>query len=88
MPDHVHAIFRLIGSRVLHEVLKAVKGRTAHPINEISQRQGRVWTQETFDHIVRDDADWAEKIEYIRQNPVRKGLVRSAQDYRWLYVRK
>ena len=68
--------------------MKAVKGRTAHRINEIAQRKGKVWTQETFDHIVRDDAEWNEKIEYIRQNPVRKGLVTSSEEYCWLYVRR
>jgi hypothetical protein len=27
-----------------------------------------------------------EKCEYIRQNPVRAGLVQIAEDYRWLWV--
>ncbi|MFZ1889516.1 MAG: transposase [Candidatus Binataceae bacterium] len=87
MPDHVHAIFRLIGTLTLIQVLKSIKGRTAHRINEITGRQGQVWTQESFDHIVRSEAEWQEKIEYVRHNPLKKGLVSSPSQYKWLYIR-
>jgi REP element-mobilizing transposase RayT len=87
MPDHAHAIFRLIGTLTLTEVLKRLKGRTAHRINQITGRQGQVWMQESFDHIVRGEVEWLEKIEYIRQNPLTKGLVSSPDQYKWLYIR-
>lgn len=87
MPDHVHVIFRLIGTLTLVQVLKRIKGRTAHRINQITGRQGQVWTQESFDHIVRDESKRQEKIEYIRDNPLKKGLVSSPAEYKWLYIR-
>jgi REP element-mobilizing transposase RayT len=71
MPDHAHAIFRLIGMLTLTQIMKSIKGRSAHRINEITGKKGQVWTQETFDHIVRDEADWQEKMAYVRQNPVK-----------------
>ncbi|MHB8384109.1 MAG: REP-associated tyrosine transposase [Candidatus Binataceae bacterium] len=86
IPDHVHAIFRLIGTLSLIQVLKSIKGRTAHRINEITGRRGQVWAQESFDHIVRGESEWQEKIEYIRQNPQKKGLVSSPEQYKWLYI--
>jgi REP element-mobilizing transposase RayT len=87
MPDHAHAIFRLIGTLSLTQILKGIKGRSAHQINKITGRQGQVWTQESFDHIVRGEADWEEKMEYVRQNPMKKGLVSSPEQYKWLYIR-
>jgi REP element-mobilizing transposase RayT len=42
MPDHAHAIFRVIWTLTLTQILKAIKGRSAHGINEITQRQGQV----------------------------------------------
>lgn len=87
MPDHAHAIFRLIGTLSLAQVLKGIKGRSAHRINEITGRQGQVWTQESFDHIVRGEAEWEDKMEYVRRNPVKKGLVLSPEQYEWLYIR-
>ncbi|MGC1678131.1 MAG: transposase [Candidatus Binataceae bacterium] len=88
MPDHVHAIFRLFGTLTLIQILKSIKGRTAHRINEIMRRHGQVWAQESFDHIVRGEAEWQEKIEYVRHNPLKKGLVSSPEQYKWLYVRE
>ena len=87
MPDHAHAIFRVIGTLTLTHILKGIKGRSAHRINEITDRQGRVWAQESFDHIVRSEAEWEEKMEYVRQNPIKNGLVSSPAQYKWLYVR-
>jgi REP element-mobilizing transposase RayT len=87
MPDHAHAIFRLIGTLSLTQILKGIKGGTAHRINEITGRQGQVWTQESFDHIVRGEAEWEDKMEYVRRNPVKKGLVSSPEHYKWLYIR-
>ena len=87
MPDHAHAILRLLGTLTLTEILKRIKGRIAHRINKITGRHGRVWTQESFDHIVRGEAEWQEKIEFISQNPLKKGLVPSPEQYKWLYVR-
>ncbi|MGA8640758.1 REP-associated tyrosine transposase [Candidatus Binatus sp.] len=87
MPDHAHAIFRLSGTLTLTEVMKGIKGRSAHRVNQNTGRHGQVWTQESFDHIVRDEADWQEKMEYVRQNPVKKGLASSPEQYKWLYSR-
>jgi REP element-mobilizing transposase RayT len=74
MPDHVHAIFRVIEPYTLSQVLQQIKGRSARQINRILGRQGRAWLVESFDHIVRHAAELEEKLEYIRQNPVKRGL--------------
>jgi hypothetical protein len=41
---------------------------------------------ESFGHVVRNEAELEEKIEYVRQNPVRKGLAREPSDYKWLLI--
>ena len=43
---------------------------------------------ESFDHIVRHEGELQEKIEYIRQNAVKRGLVARPEDYGWLWVRE
>lgn len=35
---------------------------------------GVVWQDNFFDHRIRNDAEYFEKAEYIRRNPVAKGL--------------
>jgi len=46
-----------------------------------------MWMDESFDHIIRDETELTEKIEYIRQNPARSGLEDQGGDYRWMYFR-
>jgi putative transposase len=42
------------------------------------------WQRDFFDHRLRHDESYAQKADYIRQNPGRKGLVARAED--WPYV--
>jgi REP element-mobilizing transposase RayT len=87
MPDHVHMIFRLLDDEKLSRVLKLIKGRAARSINHLLRRQGRLWIEESFDHVIRYEAELEEKTEYVRQNPVKKSLVIRPEDYKWLIVR-
>jgi putative transposase len=48
-------------------------------------RPGPVWQEEFFDHVLRSHDSLAEKVDYIRQNPVRAGLVEDEKEYRWLW---
>jgi len=43
--------------------------------------QGRVWQREFFDHVLRSEESYAQQWEYVRQNPVRAGLVPRAEDW-------
>jgi len=91
MPDHVHLIFSPLRNPEgwpypLVDILQCLKSTTAHRINKALGRSGPVWEEESFDHVLRSDESLAQKCEYIRQNPVRKGLGQRAEEYRWLWV--
>ena len=91
MPNHVHLLFTALRNKngwtfSLVEIMQSLKGATAHRINKLLQRSGPVWEEESFDHVLRSDESLKEKREYIRQNPVRAGLVQKPEDYRWLWV--
>ena len=92
MPDHVHMIFTPLidvqRSEVfsLARITKAIKGTAAHLINRRLGRPGRVWQEESFDRVLRVSEKLGEKIAYILDNPVRKELVASSEQYRWLWV--
>ncbi len=42
---------------------------------------GPFWQKGFFDHILRSAESYDQKWDYVRQNPVRAGLVREAQDW-------
>ena len=90
MPDHVHMIFTPFNDDEgnpfgLSEIMSGIKGASAHSINKVFNRRGRVWQDESFDHILRSDESAYSKVQYICENPVRKGLVKEIDDYPWLW---
>jgi REP element-mobilizing transposase RayT len=91
MPDHVHLLLSPLRDGdgwpfALVDILQCLKSATAHRINKFLHHSGPVWEEESFDHVLRSDESLKEKCEYIRQNPVKAGLVRRAEDYPWLWV--
>jgi len=69
----------------LAEIMSGIKGTSAHSINKALNRRGRVCQREFFDHVLRSDESIHSKVQYICENPVRKGLVQEIDDYPWLW---
>jgi REP element-mobilizing transposase RayT len=91
MPDHVHLLLTPVRDQqgwpyALPAILKLIKGVSARSVNKLLNCSGPVWQEESFDHVLRSTESFAEKLEYIRQNPVRQGLVGRPEDYPWLWV--
>lgn len=84
MPNHVHILFKLHDS-ILSKVLQDIKKYTAREANKILLRNGQFWHQESYDHVVRNDAELRRIFNYILQNPVKAGLVQNWGDWQWTY---
>ncbi len=69
----------------LAEIMDAAKGASAHRVNRVLSRKGRVWQPESFDHVVRSAENLDAKIVYLLQNPVRLGLVNEWTEYPWIW---
>jgi REP-associated tyrosine transposase len=90
MPSHFHWLFRpldewattLPPDRSPREVIMhSVKSFTAHRCNELLQRTGPFWQQESFDHCVRDEQELERIFDYIEQNPVKAGLCERPEEW-------
>jgi len=91
MPDHVHLLLTPLRDEegwpyALPSILKLLKGTSARSINRLLGSCGPVWREESFDHALRSQESLAQKLEYLRQNPVRRGLAAKPEDYPWLWV--
>ncbi len=91
MPEHVHLLLTPLADEKgwpygLPLILKQLKGTSARSVNKLSGSWGPVWQEESFDHVLRSSESFEEKLEYIRQNAVRRGLVKRPEDYPWLWV--
>ena len=91
MPDHVHLLLKPARNAdgwhySLPEIMGSLKSAAAHKINRALSRKGPVWQEEFFDHALRASEPLSGAVEYIRNNPVKAGLVSRPKDYRWLFV--
>jgi putative transposase len=92
LPDHVHVLAQPLqktegGWFDLAEILHSIKRFSARKINQERGVQGSLWQDERYDRIVRDDVEFLEKWQYIRNNPLKAELVLYPEDYPWLYER-
>jgi len=76
MPDHVHLFVRGDRSFTLSSWIGGLKRAMC-----VALKLPHLWQPGFFDHILRSDESYAEKWSYVRDNPVRAGLVRNAGDW-------
>jgi putative transposase len=74
MPDHVHLFVRGAPDFVLGRWIARLKQSLARAGN-LSRGDTQIWQEGFFDHVLRSDESYAQKWNYVRQNPVRAGLV-------------
>jgi REP element-mobilizing transposase RayT len=65
----------------LPKVMQSLKGATARRANLVLKRTGSFWETESYDHFIRDDAEFYRVIKYTLNNPVKAGLVNNWQDW-------
>lgn len=80
MPNHVHAVVQPLDGWTLEQILHSWKSFTAHAVNKLLNRKGGLWQKESYDHLIRDEADYAHAIEYVLRNPE----VARLQGWKWL----
>ena len=81
MPNHVHLLLSLNSRQQLGRVIQLIKGGFSHSLRDRGIVFREVWQQRYYDRRVRDANEFAEFSHYIRKNPVRKGLVATAEEY-------
>jgi putative transposase len=91
MPDHVHIILTpLIDQQTeifsLAKITQPIKAISAHEINGRLGRRGQIWQEESFDRVLRSSEKLDEKVAYVLNNPVRKGLANTPAEYPWLWL--
>ena len=80
MPDHLHFFARLGGEFKLSVFVQLLK----QALTKVLKRRAEAppfWQPGTFDHVLRNSESYAAKWQYVRENPVRADLARSADEW-------
>jgi REP-associated tyrosine transposase len=92
MPDHVHFFCRPeLDAKPLSEFVGFWKSYTSRKIHALRRPRSTpaattFWQREFFDHVLRSAESYGAKWNYVRDNPVRAGLVVTADH--WKYAGK
>ena len=90
LPDHLHAVltlpphdadfstrWRLIKTRFAKGLPKQER------LSAVRKKRGErgIWQRRFWEHLIRDEADYARHVEYCYINPVKHGLVTRVRDW-------
>ncbi len=95
MPDHLHFVLQLpdqfrrvinAGARgeILEGVLEQISYFKSYTTNKIWWSyggQGVLWQKSSYDHAIRYNDSVEESVRYTMNNPVRKGLCETWDEY-------
>jgi putative transposase len=83
MPEHVHLLISEPERSTLAVAVQMVKQIVSRKLALHKSRVGAFWQRRYYDFNVWSEKKFYEKMEYIHQNPVRRGLVARAEDWQW-----
>jgi len=90
LPDHLHTIWTLpIGDNDLSKRWMLIKAGFSRqlPKNErinksrIKKGERGIWQRRYWEHVIRNDEDYENHVNYIHYNPVKHGYVKRAVDW-------
>jgi len=79
MPDHIHLFVRGSSDFVLAQWVRVLKRSLSRAIPGAAPH----WQPGFFDHLIRHSESYAQKWEYVCQNPARAGFVKNYQHWPW-----
>jgi len=85
MSDHVHVLTKPYDGHFLHEIVHSWKSYSAYRLQRDCGRQGRIWQEEYFDRIMRDEPEFLEKAQYNLNNPLK--INQQIDEYPWVWVK-
>jgi len=85
MPNHVHLIVVPLRADSLARLFGEAHRRYTRLINERHEWQGHLW-QDRFHSTVLDERYLLAAVRYVELNPVRAGLCRHPEAWRWSSV--
>jgi putative transposase len=90
LPDHLHAVWTLPpGDADFSTRWRLIKSRFARllPKQErrsdvrLARNERGIWQRRFWEHLIRDEADYARHVEYCYINPLKHGLVARVRDW-------
>jgi putative transposase len=89
LPDHVHCIWDLPQTDLNYSRRwSIIKRKFTQAFFHDKEEKGSIWQKRFWAHLVIDEKDFEDHLNYIHFNPVKHGLVKNAVDWPWSSLHK
>ncbi len=78
MPEHVHLLVSEPKSAILSKAIQALKLSVS-----VQSKERPFWQARYYDFNVHNEEKRVEKLRYMHRNPVKRGLVKKVEQWRW-----
>jgi putative transposase len=83
LPNHLHFLIKANSKNHLSYILFRLKGGTSRAINQLLRKKGNLWQDRYYDHVIRNENDFENHLNYIHYNAVKHKLVKRPEDWPW-----
>ncbi len=98
LPEHLHMIITPKIATEYSKIISAIKRSFVYALDEKTKEEAKaeishakhrrghagIWQERFYEHTIRDEKDWLDKMAYIKHNPFKHGLVEN--DNEWEYT--
>lgn len=82
MSNHVHLLLK-VGQEPLEQLMRRICGSYVYWYNAKYDRVGYLFQGRFKSEVVEDDSYFLTVLRYIHQNPVKAGIVKNTDQYKW-----
>ena len=97
LPDHLHMIIRPKVATEYSKIIRHIKRSFVYGLDQEIKDQAKaeishakyhrghsgIWQERFYEHTIRDEKDWLEKMEYIKYNPIKHNYVENLVDWKY-----
>ena len=86
LPDHFHWIITIPGESLnFSKIMLNFKWNYSMNYKKLNRqnREIHIWQRGFWDHIIRDEKDYRNHLDYIHWNPVKHGYVENPSEWEW-----
>jgi len=91
LPDHLHMIITPRNAKDYPKIVRAIKYNFSIQLStDEEQSMARhkkgmnpVWQKRYYEHTIRDEKDYFRCIEYMKNNPIKHGLVENSEGWKY-----
>ncbi|UFH58073.1 REP-associated tyrosine transposase [Sulfurovum mangrovi] len=97
LPDHIHMIITPKNAQEYSKIIAHIKRSFVYGIGSNLRNQSKlattpsqhkrghagIWQERFYEQTIRGEKDWLEKINYMKNNPVKHGHVDNIKDWKY-----